>query len=446
MSAKQVLSEFLMPITEKAAAAIVRTIETHTRPKGQARFALVCVILLFMLFVTRALWFSGLGKGALPRPLVDFDVFHIVARSVWTGDVGKAYHFLHMSQMQAAVAGDASFMPWTYPPQFDLLLAPFGLLPLGLAYALFVGGTMAIYLITLSRLAGAHFPSVLVLFFPSFAITIACGQNGFLLGSLVGLACLWFCDKPLRCGAALGLMVLKPHLALAISMRVIMGKRWRTLAVAAAVVITSSLLCVAALGTEIIEAFVHGAREAGVFLEQGFYPLHRMVSVYAMLRSAGTPAFAAFAAQAAMALLAFGVLYNSTVRAMPMRACLGLACMASVQFSPYAYDYDLPIVGMGMALILPDLIERATMRERAAVYIMSIFMGLFGLAQMARDVGANSSLSTATLGEESRLSIAGLVLMLLLVSCWSILRRSCAGAPDHVATKHMPQVAAAQEL
>ena len=77
------------------------------------------------------------------------------------------------------------FMPWTYPPQFDLLLAPLAFLPTWAAYALFTGTTLAAYLITLRKLAGEFFPQVLVILFPAVAITIGCGQNGLLTGALI---------------------------------------------------------------------------------------------------------------------------------------------------------------------------------------------------------------------------------------------------------------------
>ncbi|WP_445222499.1 glycosyltransferase 87 family protein [Bradyrhizobium sp. Pa8] len=53
-------------------------------------------------------------------------------------------------------------MPWTYPPQFDLLVAPFALLPAGVAYLLFVTATLTIYLLTLRAIAGKNFAQIMV--------------------------------------------------------------------------------------------------------------------------------------------------------------------------------------------------------------------------------------------------------------------------------------------
>ena len=51
--------------------------------------------------------------------------------------------------------GATGFMPWTYPPQYDLLLAPFAFLPVGVGYLLFTAATLALYLVTLRAIATA---------------------------------------------------------------------------------------------------------------------------------------------------------------------------------------------------------------------------------------------------------------------------------------------------
>ncbi|WP_354096927.1 glycosyltransferase family 87 protein [Bradyrhizobium sp. RT10b] len=110
-------------------------------------------------------------------------------------------------------------MPWTYPPQFDLLVAPFALLPAGVAYLLFVTATLTIYLLTLRAIAGKNFAQIMVVMFPALAITVGCGQNGFLTGALIGLVCLNVERRQVLAGLALDAMVIKPHLALAAGVR-----------------------------------------------------------------------------------------------------------------------------------------------------------------------------------------------------------------------------------
>src|SRR5262249_16962360 len=144
-----------------------------------------------------------------------------------------------------------NFMPWTYPPQFDLLLAPFAFLPVGVAYLLFTAATLAIYLTTLRSIAGNNFAQVLITLFPAFAITIGSGQNGFLTGALIGLVCLNVDRRQVPAGLALGAMVIKPHLAIAVGVYLLVTRRWVAVATAAAAVLASSLLCTFVFGPQI---------------------------------------------------------------------------------------------------------------------------------------------------------------------------------------------------
>jgi hypothetical protein len=172
----------------------------------------VIVLILAALVLIKVLWFAGSTHGEGSRPLVDFDMFHLVGQMFWRGELHHAYRFETLLEAQRTMTGRDSFMPWTYPPQFDLLVVPLALMPLWLAYGLFTATTLLAYLAVLKRLSGEHLPLVLFITFPALTITIACGQNGFLTGTLIGLACLWIERGRSLAGLPLGLMIIKPHL------------------------------------------------------------------------------------------------------------------------------------------------------------------------------------------------------------------------------------------
>jgi carbon starvation protein CstA len=106
--------------------------------------------------LAKMIWFAGSTQGDGARPLVDFDMFHLVGQMIWRGELHLAYRFETLVNAQRTVTGcDAG------------------------------------------RLSGRseaacreHLPLVLFTTFPALTITIACGQNGFLTGMLIGLACL----------------------------------------------------------------------------------------------------------------------------------------------------------------------------------------------------------------------------------------------------------------
>ena len=401
----------------------------------------LAAIIVFKTF--RFFWW-GLWQG---HSVADFASFHIVARHAWLGDIDLAYKFQAFMKMQAeAASGATDFMPWTYPPQFNLLLAPLAFLPVWAAYFLFAAATLAFYLMTLRSIAGNNFLQVLVILFPAVALNIATGQNGLLTGALIGLVCTnvqkrqvsgqllsgQLLSGQVLAGLALGAMVIKPHLAIAVSVYLLATRRWAAIATAATVVLVSSLLCTLVFGLQIWAAWLGAIRESTSFLEQGSYKLFRMISGYAALYSAGAPAMGAFWGQTVMAGLALlGVVLGIVRRVSPSFA-LGVSAMVSVMISPYAYDYDLPIAGIGLALLLPDLVRLATARERNIIYGLVLLAGAYGLIQSTR----LTALSRQDLDQHFTPAVAGLAMMVLLALLLRILLRktqpALASSPEPV--------------
>ncbi len=412
--------------------------QVQSSPSKRAMYVRFALAALSVVVLFKTFWFARFGAWQ-HRELADFDAFHIVAQRVWRGDLDQVYHFEALVKMQMEAAGGAtSFMPWTYPPQFDLLLAPFAFLPVGIGYLVFTALTLALYLPTLRAIAGNNFAHVLVVLFPALAITIGCGQNGFLTGALIGLVCLNLERRQWLAGLALGAMVIKPHLAIAAGLYLLVTRRWTALATAATVVLASSAVCTLIFGPQIWTAMLGSVRESTSYLEQGFYPLFRMISAYAALYMAGAPATAAFWGQAIIACLALGAVLLAVVRATSPAFALGVTAMVSVMISPYAYDYDLPMLGIGLALMLPDLIRMASARERGVMYALILLAGAYGLLQSAR-LAAQYGQKVNPDGHVTP-AIAGLALMALLALLLRILARkpvpmALRNAPAQIATK-----------
>ncbi|WP_063621729.1 glycosyltransferase family 87 protein [Bradyrhizobium sp. Ec3.3] len=336
--------------------------------------------------LAKTIWFARIGP-LQQRGLVDFDDFHIVAQRVWLGDVHQAYQLDKLFQMQREMFGATNFLPWTYPPQFNVLIAPLALLPIGLAYFLFTAATLAFFLVTLRAIAGRAFALVLVVTFPALAVTLSCGQNGFLTAGLIGLICLNVekrdASGQVFAGLALAAMVIKPHLAVAMAVYLLITRRWVTLLTAAIGVLASSVLCTLLFGPQIWPALFDAVRASASYLERGSYPLFRMISSYAALHTLGVAPALAFWGQAicaGLALLAIGV---AVARKLSPRTALGVAALVSVMISPYAYDYDLPIVGIGLALLIPDLTRAASSAERGIIYALILVAGAYGMLETA---------------------------------------------------------------
>jgi hypothetical protein len=354
------------------------TLETiQSTEAKRATYTRGILVMLAAALLFKVAWFSQLGLGH-GRELVDFAAFYITSKLVWLGDLDQAYQFAKLAIIEKEASGHDGFMPWTYPPQFNLLLAPFALIPFGMAYLLFMASTLTVYLTVLRRLAGNQFVLVLIVFFPTIGVTLACGQSSFLTAALIGLVCLFFEERPILAGVALGLMIIKPHFAIAFAVYAVLRRSWIVVATAGAVVLISTAICTVLFGTQIWTVLLQSVHDSSVFLREAYYPLYRMISAYAALRTAGFSAWGAFLGQGVVAVLALGIVLVAVYRKMPVRESLGLTAIVSVCISPYAYDYDFLIFSIGLALLLPALQANAREWERATIYAAPIPIGAFG--------------------------------------------------------------------
>lgn len=328
------------------------------------------VVGLFGYVLLRAAMLADRG----PRhegPMADFELFHMVGRMVWNGDILDAYGSASLALAQLQLTGNTDFMPWTYPPPFDLLAALLACGPLGISYLVFTGATLTSFLLVLRRIAGPSSPLVLVAIYPALLMTIACGQNGFLTGTLVGLAALALQRSRTIAGVPLGLMIIKPHLVGAFAVHGLLTGRWRMVAVAVATAGLAGAVTGLVLGPAIWGAALAATREARLFLMAGSYPLHRMISIYAALLSFGVPAGAALLGQAVVAISAMVLLGLAACRPVPARRLLGWTCLGTLFLSPYAYDYDLPIYGIGLGFLMPDLVGLGRRGELVTLLALS---------------------------------------------------------------------------
>lgn len=380
-------------------------------------------------FVTRAfivavvvvpLTWAARHGGLLPQlDLTDFNVLYIAGQMVWRGDIEDAYHLPTLLRVMRELTGQEAFLPWAYPPPFNLVMALIAPLPISLAYLLFIGTTLISFLLVLRRIAGALFPAIVLALFPNLMLVIACGQNGFLTGTLIGLTCLGLLKHRGSAGLPLGLMVIKPHLAVGLSVCAFLMRRWTCLAVAVATTLLASAIATLVLGPTIWTAFLRGANEASANLAAGHYPLYRMISVYAWLRSSGVPATWALLAQIAVAVTALGFVLFAMRKRLPQRQIVGIAVMAGLLLSPYAYDYDLPLYGIGLALLLPDLLDRASRREQALLFGLGWVSSSYGYVITTLNDGVAGWRPPSPIG----LSLAGPLLIALLAFIWIVLRR-----------------------
>jgi hypothetical protein len=229
--------------------------------------------------------------------------------------------------------------PFLNPPPYLALVLGLGFLPFGLALTAFLGLTFGAYAWALR-----WFPRVLywpALAFPAGIVCAIGGQNGFLTAALLIGACGLLPRHKAAAGLLIGLLIIKPQLAILAPIALAAGREWRAFLIAAAtvaVVVALSLL----LGRSVVIAF----------LEQGSFSLLgasnevsiKLQTVFGASLAAGLPIPAAWTLQAASAAAAACLVWSVWRRTTdPLHRAAAL-CAATPLATPYMFTYDLPLL------------------------------------------------------------------------------------------------------
>lgn len=409
-------------------------------PFTRWRLAVAIMVVLSMLALVSAIYFQAPQWVGAKKTLTDYDAFHIAGTLALEGRADDAYRMITMLEAQEAATGTRSFMPWTYPPPFTLFVAGLAKLPIGIGFLLFMGLSFALYIHVIRRIAGPYTPGVMIVMLPTLVLLMRTGQNGFLTASLIGLFLLAFLQRKPRAGLPLGLMVIKPHLAVGITLVTMLERRWQSVLIAAGTVIVLLLVPTVLLGADVWQGFLDGVAESSGYLKQGLYPMFRMTSVYAFAHTLGAGAGLAMALQAAVALGAVASLvWLWKQKAAPHRLAAAICCV-SLFVSPYNYDYDLAILGLAVAFVLPDMLNRTSTLEQTGLVALSWAATGYGLIRTMTMDNKTVRLTDERLGIDVWSLMAPLLLLLILLSIRVLARAPLAAAPSS-ATGDAPRLA-----
>ncbi len=273
----------------------------------------------------------------------DFVTFYAASKLALAGHGLLAYDYTALAEVQLELfpGYTQGTFAWFYPPTFLMVIAPLALLPYLPAFFAFVGSTAAAWVLTLRRAIGRPGAGWLIAAFPGLWICAAHGQNGLLTSSLAGGSILLLRRRPVLSGVLLGLLVVKPHLAVLFAVALVATRAWRTMLVAAATALAFLGISIAAFGPESLTAWLNSLQLARLATESGYLPWHKMPSTFAMLRLLGTPLDWSYLIQGLVSLLAVAAVWLVWRRSdtLPLRGAVLMA--ATFLANPYAFDYDL---------------------------------------------------------------------------------------------------------
>lgn len=346
------------------------------------------------------------------RPLgCDFIQFWAASYLALAGHAESAYDVSLLFEAQkVALPTSQSLYAWYYPPAFGLIVLPLALLPYLEAYLVFMLATLGGYLAVLSRIVKGRDAIWCLAAFSGAWMNFIQGQNAFLTAALAGATLLCLEWRPILAGVLMGLLAIKPHLALLFPVALIAIGAWRSLATAGLVAVAFVAAGTLMLGLPAFEAWFRSLGNAWEFLKNAEDHWLKMPTVFAALRMLGVPVVGACIGHFLVAAAAAAAVWKIWRRcpSWPLRsaALMTATCLAS----PYLFDYDLAWLAFPIAWIaqtgLRDGWQPGEREALVAAWILPLVM--------------------APIAMVVPIQIGPLVLLTLL---WFIFRRAACGQP-----------------
>ncbi|BBI20039.1 hypothetical protein EKJ_08860 [Qipengyuania flava] len=349
---------------------------THERVRGYA----LLLVLASLVLVGVSFW------RAMPPGTTDFLAFWGAGQLTAAGDPAAAYDLAAQQRVQSAT-GSSGWFAFVNPPPFLFVVAPLGVLPLPIAWAAWVALTWGLWCWVGIRAFPRLWP--LVLAYPGALIAAGHAQTGLLTGALLVLAAHELSHRPRIAGAAIGALVIKPHLAVLAPFWLAAGGRWR--AFAAAGLTAAGLLAAAWLtfGTATMLAYTDSwaaSRQLVERLDPAF--MLRMSTAFAQLRLLMGDGIALVGAGLSAAL-ALAVALTGWRRVPGDTSAVAAAVLAATALaSPYLFNYDLPFLVYPTLWLVLQGLERG-FRPYEKLALVLLYFAPYATRAAAFPIGVN---------------------------------------------------------
>jgi len=275
---------------------------------------------------------------------VDFVSFWAAGKLTLAGHASAAYDIAVHRHVEQTVVPHVGLLPFPYPPPFLIAVTPFALAPFTWAFVIWIVITCIFYV--LSARSFAPWPYALAN--PPGLLNFLIGQTGFLTSGLflAGLALLQ--PAPFVAGAILGLLIIKPQLALLLPVAMLAGRQWRAIAGAILSISLALLTAFALFGLDAYRSFLHILPTYVGYMRNNSWEWIELASPFAFLRYLNVAPAIALAAQMFVASVAALVTFIAWWRNWEEK--IAILAAATLLMSPYLLTYDALLLIVPAAL------------------------------------------------------------------------------------------------
>jgi hypothetical protein len=314
---------------------------------------------------------------------IDFSHYWVSGALAGSGDRALVYDFSTFSAARAALGGaDPCSVPvlnqFVYPPTYLFFTYPLGLMPYITAFAAWTVITLLLYLVAIYLIVPRPIAiSAALSPFPVF-FNFFLGQNGFLLAGLMGLSLALMERRPQLSGVLLGLLTFKPQIGILFPFALLVSRRWRVVVSGMATSVVLIVTSMVVFGFQGWSSFIHALVDRGANLSPMSQDSMRLESVYGFLWLAGISPPIALAVQLAVSGIMAAVVCWVWARPLPHSLKAAALCSAAAMATPYVHGHDLCILGIAVAFLVKDGLERGFLPGDRLVMLFSwivIFLG-----------------------------------------------------------------------
>jgi hypothetical protein len=264
----------------------------------------------------------------------------------------RAVH--HLAELPALRRGYEAFY---YPPTYLLVCLPFALLPFFPSLIAFLAITGTALGFTIWRISRTPWAIITGLGFAAVETNITAGQNAFLMAAILGSGLSLMDRRPKLAGMLFGCIIIKPHLALAIPIVLIVSRRLTVLLWASATAVGLLAVTTIIFGWQTWVAFLLNSETARETLEQGLIDFAKMQSVFALSRIFGADQASAYAFHAITVVIVIGGLWQAQKCGVSGATERSLTAIACLLVTPFLLHYDLVILTLPLAWMLRQYLD-----------------------------------------------------------------------------------------
>ncbi len=350
----------------------------HWLNRQRIRIYSAALLLAMAIYGIRSAWLAWRIYGE-PNGF-DFVGFWSASHLLLQGTPLAAYSSAALNHAALTISPRISLPElWPYPPNFLLLVAPLALLPAWLSYLIFTLFTTVVFVLLARRALPLRDAWLPIVAFPALWVNAGYGQNACVTAGLAFGAFLLLEKRPILAGVCIGLLSMKPHLALLFPIALACAGLWRVFWAAAATALVFTAMSIAVFGLAVVPLFVHAIHIASLALNIGAAPWSQGASAFSALRLLGASSAIAYAAQAGtatFAALTVGWVWR-TCHATEVRA---LALVAGTMLtSPYLFIYDTVWLGIPLAMYTAQALRTGWLRGEREVFCLAWAFAPIGL-------------------------------------------------------------------